>query len=163
MASGAPWIACHEALPRRVTKLGGARPCWERTPKGAERKRTTPVRVTRTTLRPGANGTKKLSRLYGDRLVCVRYLYDTESRRRFTTVELIVDEGPWLTPESPDTLVAIAPKQHESTLRATLRAAGATWDWDRRAFLLRYDKVASLGLKGRIQRSPPRPPGSAAP
>jgi hypothetical protein len=31
---------------------------------------------TRLTLRPGMPGTKKLVARYGDRLVCVRYLYD---------------------------------------------------------------------------------------
>lgn len=57
----------------------------------------------RVTLPPGRNGTKKLLRQYGDRLLRVRYRYDSETRRRLTTVELIVDEVPWepSSPESP--------------------------------------------------------------
>jgi hypothetical protein len=34
---------------------------------------------TRLTLRPGMPGTKKLVARFGERLVCVRYLYDPET------------------------------------------------------------------------------------
>ena len=37
---------------------------------------------TRLTLRPGMPGTKKLQARFGERLVCVRYLYDEQNRRR---------------------------------------------------------------------------------
>jgi hypothetical protein len=53
------------------------------------------IMSSRVTLPPGRNGTKKLLRQYGDRLLRVRYRYDSETRRRLTTVELIVDEVPW--------------------------------------------------------------------
>jgi hypothetical protein len=33
--------------------------------------------------------------MYGDKLVCVRYRYDTESGRRFKTIEIIVEEKEW--------------------------------------------------------------------
>jgi len=46
------------------------------------------------TLRPGDSGTKKLTERFGDRLVCVRYRKDGDKKRRYTTIELIVDEGP---------------------------------------------------------------------
>jgi hypothetical protein len=46
---------------------------------------------TRLTLAPGQNGTKKLLARYGDRLVCVRYRYDSERAVRHKTVELIVE------------------------------------------------------------------------
>jgi len=48
--------------------------------------------ITQTTLRPGQNGTKRLAKKYGERLVCVRYRYDRSTGRRYTTVELIEDE-----------------------------------------------------------------------
>jgi hypothetical protein len=47
---------------------------------------------TRLKLNPGQRGTKKLVSQYGDRLVCVRYRYDAQQKKRFKTVELIVDE-----------------------------------------------------------------------
>jgi hypothetical protein len=42
---------------------------------------------TRLHLKPGQKGTKRLLALYGDSLVCVRYRYDAERRKRFKTVE----------------------------------------------------------------------------
>lgn len=53
-----------------------------------------PLRIRRT-IRPGRKGTHKLQRIFGERLVCVRYRYDEAAGRRYTTVELIVDSGPW--------------------------------------------------------------------
>ncbi|MEF3274571.1 MAG: hypothetical protein K6356_09260 [Chloroflexus sp.] len=50
---------------------------------------------TRLKLKPGQRGTKKLHAQYGDRLVCVRYRYDTENGRRLKTIELIVEEKAW--------------------------------------------------------------------
>ncbi|MFK7848438.1 MAG: hypothetical protein AB8G77_24325 [Rhodothermales bacterium] len=47
------------------------------------------------TLRPGARGTIRLVRQYGEKLICVRYRYNPESNRRIKTVELIIDERPW--------------------------------------------------------------------
>jgi len=35
---------------------------------------------------------------YGDQLVCVRYRYDAERKRRYKTVELIIDEVNWQPP-----------------------------------------------------------------
>jgi hypothetical protein len=50
---------------------------------------------TRLTLRPGMPGTKKLVARFGERLVCVRYLYDPQARRRLKTVELVVEVVEW--------------------------------------------------------------------
>ncbi len=38
---------------------------------------------TRLDLKPGQRGTKKLSELYGDQLVCVRYRYDEKIGKRY--------------------------------------------------------------------------------
>ena len=43
---------------------------------------------------PGQPGTLKLSRKYGDTLICVRYRVDAEGLHRYTTVELVVDRVP---------------------------------------------------------------------
>lgn len=45
----------------------------------------------RSTVQPGQPGAKKLLPQYGDRLVCVRYRYDEQRKKRFKTVELIVE------------------------------------------------------------------------
>jgi hypothetical protein len=44
------------------------------------------------TLKPGQNGTKRLVEQYGDQLICVRYRYDKVKRKRYKTIELIIDE-----------------------------------------------------------------------
>lgn len=48
--------------------------------------------------RPGQHGTRAYVEQYGDRLVCVRYRYDEGTRRRYKTVEIIVEEGAWSRP-----------------------------------------------------------------
>jgi len=37
---------------------------------------------TRLTLKPGQKGTKKLIAEYGDQLVCIRYRYDPQKKKR---------------------------------------------------------------------------------
>lgn len=102
---------------------------------------------TRLTLSPGANGTKKLVERYGDRLVCVRYRYDAEKRRRLKTVELIEEESPWL-PQSAVYLVKIA--YGEESLREEIKRAGACWDPARKVWIMRGAAVRELGLEGRV-------------
>jgi hypothetical protein len=41
-------------------------------------------------LKPGKKGMKQLLAQYGDRLVCVRYRYDTQRKKWCKTVELII-------------------------------------------------------------------------
>lgn len=50
---------------------------------------------TRLHLKPGQRGTKRLSEKYGEQLVCVRYRYDDATKKRYKTVELIVDIAEW--------------------------------------------------------------------
>jgi hypothetical protein len=68
-------------------------------------------------LKPGQKGTKQLLARYGERLICVRYRYDAQRKKRFKTVELLVAERDWEPPRSrfaPDQIVG-------------LRVAFATW------------------------------------
>lgn len=51
------------------------------------------TRVTKT-LWPGQPGTLKLRQRHGPALLCVRYRHDADNQRRYTTVEIIVDEAP---------------------------------------------------------------------
>jgi hypothetical protein len=80
----------------------------------------------RATLRPGQKGTKKLVTRFGDRLICVRYRYDTMRGKRFTTVELIVDESDW-TASIPIAAEAAPPVPTESPTETAIETpAGAT-------------------------------------
>ncbi len=48
------------------------------------------------TLRPGARGTIRLTQQYGDKLICVRYRYNSDTLIRLKTIELIIDEKKWI-------------------------------------------------------------------
>ncbi len=102
---------------------------------------------TRLTLAPGANGTKKLVSRYGDRLVCVRYRYDSEKRRRLKTVELIEEESSWL-PSAAVYLVKIG--YDEVALREQVKQAGGSWSPERRVWTMRAEVVRRLGLEARV-------------
>jgi hypothetical protein len=75
------------------------------------RSRAMRVRLVR---RPGQHGTRQYLEEYGDRLVCVRYRYDAATQRRYKTIEIIVDEAPWVLPAgkaqmgTPETGIDIA-------------------------------------------------------
>ena len=55
----------------------------------------------RRTLVPGQKGTKKFLDHCGEKLICVRYRYDEQQRKRVTTVEIIVEESAWIPPVTP--------------------------------------------------------------
>lgn len=109
---------------------------------------------TRLTLRPGQRGTKQLVEEYGDRLVCVRYRYDDKQRKRYKTVELIVDEADWPDQNAPaDALVVgVLVAREETDLRAQVKAEGGRWNPERQVWELRYDRVKRLELEGRLVR-----------
>jgi hypothetical protein len=92
--------------------------------------------ITKATLKPGLNGTKRLTKKYGDRLVCVRYKYDEGARKRYTTVELIEEESDWATKPSVPTREHSRPSSQrlavqvdfwETELREKVKAAGGIW------------------------------------
>jgi hypothetical protein len=82
---------------------------------------------TRLTLRPGRPGTRDLVAEYGDRLLCVRYRYDTDRHRRYKTAEVIVAETQWTPPSpfAPTDIVDVHIRPQERTLRAAAHLLGA--------------------------------------
>jgi hypothetical protein len=105
------------------------------------------VRLTR---RPGQSGTAAYVAEYGDRLICVRYRYDAQRRRRYKTVEIIVEERPWSPPLRPDTLVGVRLDYTEATLRRAIQAAGAVWRPKLKVWALTYAEAMRLGLRDHI-------------
>lgn len=107
----------------------------------------------RLTLKPGQRGTKRLVARYGERLVCVRYRYDEERKRRYKTVELIVDEVEW-EPRAQripgDRVVGVRVGYEEEELRGRVKRAGGRWNRRRRVWELQYGLVVELGLEGRM-------------
>jgi hypothetical protein len=83
-------------------------------------------------------------------LICVRYRYDRAAKRRYKTIEIIVEEGPWAPPLEPATLVAVRVTMEEGALQRALRQAGATWERELHVWQLRYDQALALGLAERV-------------
>jgi hypothetical protein len=100
------------------------------------------------TMRPGQKGTKKLTARFGERLLFVRYRYDAKRRKRFTTVELIVDEADWTPPPTP--IVRLRVGYWETNVQNDIRACGGKWDRRNKVWLLPLDQARRLRLERRI-------------
>ena len=108
---------------------------------------------TRLTLRPHQRGAKRLLAQYGDRLVCVRHRYDAEQKKRWKTVELIVEEHGWepaVSAPAADQVMWVRVAGGEVELRRQVKAAGGKWRPQQQVWELRYAQVVALGLTGRI-------------
>jgi hypothetical protein len=111
----------------------------------------------RLTLRPGDPGTKRHVEQFGKQLVAVRYRYDEAKLRRYTTVEIIVDDRPWR-PEQrfsdPDRLVGLRVGYAEEAMRLCVRAAGGAWDRATKLWWIPLHAVVQLGFEERIAAWP---------
>ena len=114
---------------------------------------------TRLTLTPGQKGTKKLLQQYGDQLVCVRYRYNSELKKRYKTVELIIDESPWIPDINQSYIkkdskfnnpVAVRIGYRETELRDLVKNAGGKWNNYEKIWMMPYRKAVEIGLEGRI-------------
>lgn len=101
----------------------------------------------------GQPGTQRYVRQFGETLVCVRYRHHADGRR-YTTVEIVVDERHGLPmthhPSLPNATVAVKIDYADSESRAWAKAAGARWDADRKAWLMDMETAHRLGFKERI-------------
>jgi len=108
---------------------------------------------TRLTLRPGQPGTRKLVEEYGPRVVCVRYRYDDANKKRYKTVELIVEEIDWI-PRPPrpavTDIVHIHLDYHEQALRQSVKLLGGTWHPSTKTWRIAYGAVVLLHLTDRL-------------
>jgi len=109
---------------------------------------------TRLTLTPGQRGTKKLLSRYGDWLICVRYRYDEEKKKRYKTVELIVEAVDWepeRQPTSPlDQTVYVKVEWGEANIAWKIKNAGGVWNKKRKVWEMPYSQVEALGLTERM-------------
>lgn len=94
---------------------------------------------------PGASGTRRLTERFGESLVCVRYRENAAQGLRYTTVEIIVDQRPFDTPED---LVRVA--YAETALRHKIKDAGGRWDAELKLWRIPRSAVRALGLIGRV-------------
>lgn len=107
---------------------------------------------TRLVLKAGEHGTKKLVKEYGEQLMFVRYRYDAIKKKRYKTVELIIEEVDWQPALRPEELVAIRVQYDEFELREKVKAAGARWNPRRQFWEMSYWQAVELGLERRMAR-----------
>jgi hypothetical protein len=106
-------------------------------------------------LAPHEPGAQKLTRRYGDALVCVRYRHDAARQHRYTTVELIVDDAPIAPRGRPDDVVAVRIDFDKSALRSCACARGATWDRNSKLWLMPRRLASALRLTDFIVKTLP--------
>src|SRR4030042_5648859 len=96
---------------------------------------------TKRKLMPGQPGTKKLLERYGKDLVCVRYRYDLERKKKIKTVEIIIEERSWeydpgKTPLNK--IVTVQINYGEINLSRAVKAAGGKWNKEKKVWQLPY-------------------------
>lgn len=96
-------------------------------------------------LSPGSPGTRRWLERYGKALICVRYRQDDTLMRRYTTVEIVVDERSY---RQADALVRIA--YDETGLRRKARELGGQWIANRKLWRLSRTAIRTLKLEDRI-------------
>ena len=110
-------------------------------------------------MKPGQNGTKRLTEKYGHCLLDVRYRYDETARKGYTTVELIEEETDWVAvppnpAEQPTHLpterLAVRVEYWETVLRSKVKEAGGLWRPRQKLWELSYEDVVALGLESRV-------------
>ncbi|MDH4192447.1 MAG: hypothetical protein OEW21_19850, partial [Betaproteobacteria bacterium] len=110
---------------------------------------------TRLTLRPGQPGTRKLAERYGEKLVCVRYLYDAANGTRHKTVELIVESVAWRARaraqrRRDDDIVAVRIAWADLDRRERAKRLGAVWRPAQKLWEMRWIDAKRLGLDGAV-------------
>lgn len=104
------------------------------------------TRVTKTLWPPQA-GTIKLGRQYGDSLLCVRYRHDGSGLKRYTTIELVIDEAPVVGKQVNARLFAVHMLHAEDALIELALKRGAHWHARDRKWIMKGELVKQLGLE----------------
>ena len=105
------------------------------------------LRVTKK-LSPRSRGAIKLTRQFGESLVCVRHRVDARGEFRYTTVELLIDKAPIQPRVEIQVALRIGPTEYP--LQSVVRAAGATWDGKARVWRMSRRLAGILRLTNRI-------------
>lgn len=107
------------------------------------------------TRRPGQAGTRKFVERYGERLVCVRYLYDLDKGCRHKAVELIVETVPSQPGQRrarrrDEKMIAVRIGYEEGDLRERAKRLGAIWRPQQRLWEMRWLDAKRLGIANRV-------------
>jgi hypothetical protein len=102
---------------------------------------------------PGRPGSKKWVREYGERLVCVRYRYDSDTGEKIKTIEIVFDRQKWVpgsVPPPSNKRVALRIAYEDTYLRKLVKCSGGKWDADHKVWLLPLSEVRALRLENRV-------------
>jgi len=102
------------------------------------------------TMQVDTPGAVKLTRKYGDALVCVRYRISPDGSERVTTIELEVDRVTIQRKANPVVAVKIYPTERELT--ALAKAKGARFNGKTRLWRMHRNDAYALGLGERIAK-----------
>lgn len=97
------------------------------------------------TIKAGNAGSKNLQGIYGDSLICVRYRIDAKKKRRYTTVEIIVNEKNIINYN-----VWVQLDIHSLQLRLKLMEEGAKWNTKKRLWKMSIRTAKLNDLENRI-------------
>ena len=94
---------------------------------------------------------------FGKDLVCVRYRYDEERKKKIKTAEIIVDEKEWKRdykriPANKIMFVRVVYGEIETA--RLIKSAGGRWNRKEKLWELPYREVKSLGLEDRLVPGP---------
>ena len=103
------------------------------------------------TMQVDTPGAVKLTRKYGDALVCVRYRLSPDGAERITTIELELERVAVQRKANPFVAVKIYPS--ETRLTTLAKAKGASFNGTTRLWRMRQNDAQSLGLRDRITRA----------
>jgi len=109
--------------------------------------------TTRRTIYPGEPGSKKWQKIYGDKLICVRYKYDEITKKRMTTIELMVEQKDWQPKQKfipQNKIVQVKINYGEIDLARKVKSLGGKWNKTKKVWELAYGYVQALGLAKRI-------------
>ncbi len=112
-------------------------------------------------IQAGQPGIKKLTEKYGDRLVCVRYIYDPEKGIKQKTVELLEEQKPWSTKRQfipSNKIMHLQVDYGEVQIGQLIKSCGGRWNKEKGYWELAYREVRILGLENRIINSYNRVP-----
>ena len=111
---------------------------------------------TKRTLYPCQPGTKKWTKKYGNKLVCVRYRYDEQNSQKMITVELVEETHEWQKNEKyipKNKIVPVKIEYGEINLRIKVKSLGGKWNKQNRVWELPFEVAKGLGLEERIVKS----------
>lgn len=101
-----------------------------------------------------APGAIRLTRKYGEALVCVRYRISPDGSERTTTIELVLERVAVQHKANPWVAVKIYPS--ETGLATRAKAKGAWFNARTRLWKMRRNDAQSLGLLNRVARPDPQ-------